>query len=153
VLLLFIFPEVMTVFTLVSSLSAVLVIYTWSTILVAYLGYRRRHPERHARASFRLPGGVPMAWLSLAFLLFVLVLLALQPDTRMALYAMPLWFAGLAIAYRRLAGRGQASQPPSQPLNPGATCRRSLLQICIRVATLVRWRARGAGPYSRFALQ
>ncbi|MDH0730134.1 amino acid permease [Pseudomonas sichuanensis] len=114
VLLLFIFPEVMTVFTLVSSLSAVLVIYTWSTILVAYLGYRRRHPERHARASFRLPGGVPMAWLSLAFLLFVLVLLALQPDTRMALYAMPLWFAGLAIAYRRLVGRGQGL-PATQP--------------------------------------
>ncbi len=42
-----------------------------------------------------------MAVTSLVFLGFVLVLLALEPDTRMALCVMPLWFVFLLLAYRR----------------------------------------------------
>ena len=41
-----------------------------------------------------------MAWCSLAFLGFVLGLLALRPDTRLALCVMPGWFIWLAIAYQ-----------------------------------------------------
>jgi D-serine/D-alanine/glycine transporter len=44
--------------------------------------------------------GVPMAWFSLGFLAFVLGLLALRPDTRLALCVMPAWFIWLGIAYR-----------------------------------------------------
>lgn len=40
-----------------------------------------------------------MAWFSMAFLGFVLGLLALRPDTRIALMVMPAWFIWLAIAY------------------------------------------------------
>jgi D-serine/D-alanine/glycine transporter len=47
-----------------------------------------------------MPGGVPMAWFSLAFLRFALCLLALRPDTRIALLVMPGWFIWLAIAYQ-----------------------------------------------------
>jgi D-serine/D-alanine/glycine transporter len=47
-----------------------------------------------------MPGGVPMAWFSLAFLGFVLCLLGLRPDTRFALMVMPGWFVWLAIAYQ-----------------------------------------------------
>ncbi|WP_460422104.1 amino acid permease [Pseudomonas sp. ZL2] len=106
VMLLFIFPEVMTVFTIVSTISAILVIFTWSTILVAYLCYRRARPDLHARSIYKMPGGVVMAWVALGFLLFVLSLLALKPDTRLALCVMPLWFVGLALAYWRVQGRG-----------------------------------------------
>ena len=42
-----------------------------------------------------------MAVTSLVFLGFVLVLLALEPDSRMALCVMPLWFVFLLLAYRR----------------------------------------------------
>ena len=51
--------------------------------------------------------GVAMAWVTLGFLAFVLSLLALKPDTRLALCVMPLWFVGLAIAYQRTRGREQ----------------------------------------------
>ncbi|KIH82986.1 D-serine/D-alanine/glycine transporter [Pseudomonas batumici] len=47
-----------------------------------------------------MPGGVLMAWFSLAFMGFVLCLLALRPDTRIALMVMPGWFIWLAIAYQ-----------------------------------------------------
>ncbi|MNN63604.1 D-serine/D-alanine/glycine transporter [compost metagenome] len=99
--LLFIIPEVMTVFTLISTISAILVLFTWSMILAAYLAYRKRNPAAHQASLFKLPGGVPMAVTTLAFLGFVLVLLALEPDTRMALCAMPVWFVFLLVAYRR----------------------------------------------------
>jgi D-serine/D-alanine/glycine transporter len=100
VLLLFIIPEVITAFTIVSTVSAILVIFTWSTILASYIAYRKARPDLHAQSRYKMPGGVPMAWFSLAFLAFVLCLLALRPDTRLALCVMPAWFIWLAIAYQ-----------------------------------------------------
>lgn len=41
--LLFVIPEVMTVFTLVSTISAVMIIVTWSLILLSYFAYRRQN--------------------------------------------------------------------------------------------------------------
>ena len=90
----------MTAFTIVSTVSAILVIFTWSTILASYIAYRKKRPELHAQSAFKMPGGVPMAWISLAFLGFVLCLLGLRPDTRIALMVMPGWFVWLAIAYQ-----------------------------------------------------
>lgn len=97
--LLFVIPEVMTVFTLISTVSAILVIFTWSMILASYISYRRKDPKAHHQSRFKMPGGAPMAWGTLAFLVFVLGLLALKPDTRVALYVMPLWFIFLLVAY------------------------------------------------------
>lgn len=112
--LLFIIPEVMTVFTLISTVSAILVIFTWSMILAAYIAYRKKNPAAHLRSSFKLPGGVATAKLTLAFLFFVLGLLTLKPDTRVALFAMPLWFMFLLVMYqrRKLARPTAATQTP-----------------------------------------
>jgi D-serine/D-alanine/glycine transporter len=98
--LLFVVPEVMTAFTIVSTVSAILVIFTWSTILASYIAYRKKRPDLHAKSHYKMPGGVPMAWFSLAFLVFVLCLLALRPDTRLALCVMPVWFIWLGIAFQ-----------------------------------------------------
>ncbi|MBV4476826.1 amino acid permease [Pseudomonas botevensis] len=105
VTLLFVMPEVMTVFTLISTISAILVIFTWSMILASYIAYRKKAPAAHQKSAFKSPGGVPMAAITLVFLLFVLCLLALREDTRLALYFMPLWFIFLLFAY----GRSKAS--------------------------------------------
>ena len=100
----------MTAFTIVSTVSAILVIFTWSTILASYIAYRKKRPDLHAKSTYKMPGGVPMAWFSLGFLAFVLCLLALRPDTRLALYVMPVWFIWLAIAYQiRTPFSGQPS--------------------------------------------
>lgn len=101
--LLFVIPDVMGVFTLVSTISAVMVVVTWSLILLSYLAYRRTNPEAHQRSTFKLPGGKFTAVLSLVFLLFVLCLLSLEADTRTALYIMPFWYIGLLLAYQRSA--------------------------------------------------
>lgn len=101
--LLFAIPDIMVIFTLVSTISAVMVIVTWSLILLSYFAYRRSNHEAHLRSTFKLPGGRFTAGISLTFLMFVLCLLALEPDTRTALYVMPIWYIGLLLAYRHNA--------------------------------------------------
>jgi len=95
----YVIPDLVTAFTLVTTLAAVLFMFVWSLILVAYMAYRKKRPELHAASKYKMPGGVFMCWVCLAFFAFVLVLLALESDTRQALMASPVWFAILGIGY------------------------------------------------------
>ncbi|MDV5141676.1 amino acid transporter [Chimaeribacter arupi] len=99
-LLLFLVPNVMTLFTIVSTLAAILVIYSWGMILLAYLVYRKRRPDLHQQAIFKMPAGIFLCRLSLLFFLFSLVIMVFDPDTRIALFSMPLWFILLAVIWR-----------------------------------------------------
>jgi L-asparagine transporter-like permease len=47
-----------------------------------------------------MPGGAAANWLVVAFLLIVAAMFALDPDTRVALYVAPFWFALLGVGYR-----------------------------------------------------
>ncbi len=99
VALIYLIPNVMTVFTLVTTVSAILFMFVWSIILCSYLVYRKKFPEKRKTSSFRMPGGSFMCWVVLAFFGFILVLLTLQEDTRQALTVTPLWFLLLAIGW------------------------------------------------------
>ncbi len=99
VALVFLIPNLVTAFTLITTVSAVLFMFVWSLILVSYLVYRRQRPRQHATSIYKMPGGTPMCWACLAFFVFVLVLLSLRPDTRAALIATPAWFVLLWIGY------------------------------------------------------
>lgn len=112
--LLYIMPDVVAAFTLVTTLAAILFMFVWSMILVAWLRYRRLRPELRARSRYRLPGGAAACWACLGFFVFVLVLLALKDDTREALLASPAWFVLLAIAYQ-LRRAPVGTVPPLSP--------------------------------------
>ncbi|MBK0032842.1 amino acid permease [Erwinia sp. S43] len=99
-LLLFLVPNVMTLFTVVSTLAAILVIYSWAMILIAYLVYRKRRPDLHQRSTFKMPAGIAMSWLTLLFFLFSLVVMVFDADTLTALCTMPLWFILLEWVWR-----------------------------------------------------
>ncbi|RTF99453.1 amino acid permease [Serratia marcescens] len=99
-LLLVLVPNVMTLFTIVSTVAAILVVYSWGMILVAYLVYRQKRPDLNAASHFKMPGGVAMAWLTLAFFAFTLVLMVFDSDTLIALCSMPLWFTTLGLIWR-----------------------------------------------------
>jgi D-serine/D-alanine/glycine transporter len=105
--LVYVIPDLVKVFTLVTTLAAVLFMFVWSLILSAYIAYRRKRPHLHEASDYKMPGGVFMCWVCLAFFVFVLVLLSLQPDTRQALLASPAWFVLLAVSY---AWRGRRLQ-------------------------------------------
>ena len=88
------------VFTIVTSVALVGTFWTWGIILVAHANYRRAVAAgRAAPAPFRMPGAPLANYLVLAFLLLVTVMLAGKPDTRVALYVAPVWFAALSIGY------------------------------------------------------
>jgi D-serine/D-alanine/glycine transporter len=79
-------------------------------IVVSYLAYRRRHPQRHADSTYQMPGGVPMCWAVLAFFGFVIWTLTTETETAIALTWFPLWFAVLAAGWlivRRRPGRAE----------------------------------------------
>lgn len=93
-------PNTMEAFTLASSLCVILFISVWGMIMVCYLRYRKLRPELHAQSTFKMPGGIWMSYIVLAFLMFTLVILALEPDTLKALYISPLWLIFLALTYQ-----------------------------------------------------
>jgi D-serine/D-alanine/glycine transporter len=97
--LVYVIPDVVTAFTLVTTLAAVLFMFVWSLILCAYMAYRRKRPQLHQASKYKMPGGVVMCWVCLAFFAFVIVLLTLQTDTREALLASPIWFLLLGASY------------------------------------------------------
>ncbi|NIF20621.1 D-serine/D-alanine/glycine transporter [Candidatus Pantoea multigeneris] len=99
VALIYLIPNVMTVFTLVTTVSAILFMFVWTIILCSYLVYRKKHPQRHAASTFKMPLGTLMCWVVMAFFVFVLVLLTLEDDTRQALMVTPLWFVILAVGW------------------------------------------------------
>ena len=105
---------VMRAFQLISSVSSILVLFIWSLIMVAYIMYRRKFPQAHAQASFRVPGAVFMPWVVLVFFLGMIAILALDEETRIALVLTPLWFIALAVVWRlRFAGRPAVVKTPA----------------------------------------
>ena len=95
-------PNTIEAFTLASSLCVILFISIWSLIMVCYLRYRKLNPELHTKSTFKMPGGIWMSYIVLAFLLFTLVILSLEPDTLKALIISPLWLVILAVTYHVL---------------------------------------------------
>ena len=100
-LLNYIFPNATLVFTYVTTISTVLFIIVWALIIWAYINYHRKNPELHKKAKFKLPGGKYMAFIILAFFLFVFCLLFVNATTRNAIFLTPIWFIILGIMYLR----------------------------------------------------
>ena len=98
------------VFTIVTSVALIGTLWTWGIILVSHVNYRRAVAAgRAAPAPFRMPGAPIANWVVLAFLVLVTVMLARDPDTRVALYVAPVWFALLGVGY--LLSRRVATAP------------------------------------------
>jgi len=91
--------SVMGAFVVVTSLGSVIVVFTWSMIMVSYLAYRRRRPQLHATSTFKMPGARFMPYVVLVFFALMLVALAQADDTRLGLYVAPIWFVVLGVAW------------------------------------------------------
>ncbi len=100
VVLNYVMPE--SVFIMITSISTFCFIYIWAIIVVCHLKYRKQRPELAKQSSFKMPLYPFMNYLILAFFLFILVVLALQSDTRIALMFTPFWFILLWAFYSML---------------------------------------------------
>lgn len=99
VVLIYLIPNVVTVFTMVTTVSAILFMFVWSIILCSYMVYRKQRPHLHEKSIYKMPLGKLMCWVCLAFFVFVIVLLTLEADTRQALMVTPLWFIILGLGW------------------------------------------------------
>ncbi|MFD4367076.1 D-serine/D-alanine/glycine transporter [Rhodococcus sp. NPDC058521] len=99
IVLLFSGESVIDAFTLVTTISTLLFIFVWTMILASYLVYRRRRPHLHETSNFKMPGGVVMCWVVLAFFVFIIWALTQEEDTLQALLVTPVWFVVLGVAW------------------------------------------------------
>ncbi|MHA6204280.1 amino acid permease [Dyella soli] len=99
VLLNYLLPE--DIFKKMMSVLSFNTVWTWSMVLLAHYSFRRwqrRHGE--APMPFRLRWWPLSGVVCLAFLAFVVVMLGVSPDTRVALYVGAIWIASLSAAYK-----------------------------------------------------
>lgn len=92
--------DVIQAFTIVSSVASTLILFIWSMILLSYIAYTRKHPDRHASSKFKMPFPKVLPWVVLAFFAFIVVTLMLADDTRLALLCTPIWFLGLTVMWQ-----------------------------------------------------
>lgn len=98
--LLFAGDGVVAAFTFVSSMCATMILFTWGSIVVSYIVYRKRFPERHASSGFKMPLSRIMPWGVLVFFAFIAGTLLYGEDTRPPFLATPLWFLLLAVLWQ-----------------------------------------------------
>ncbi len=90
------------VFVWVTSIALIGTLWTWGIIMVAHRNYRLAVDAGRVKGStYRMPGAPYVNWIVVAFLLFVSAMLERDPDTRIALYVAPFWFALLGIGYMK----------------------------------------------------
>lgn len=107
VVLLYAGDSIIEVFTIVTTISALLFIFIWSIILASYIQYRRKRPDLHEQSTFKLPGGRASVAMVFAFFAFILWALAQEQDTAVALKITPVWFVFLGIVYLAIRKKRQ----------------------------------------------
>lgn len=109
VILNYLVPE--KAFTYVTSVSTAAGIWTWAMILISHILYRRAlQAGRLSPSSFPSPGGAVSSAIALAFLIFVMVLVAIDEEARVSLYVGAGWGVVLAIGWAVLKQRGPRPQ-------------------------------------------
>jgi amino acid transporter, AAT family len=92
-------------FAYITSIATVCGLFVWAMVIYSHLRYRRAiNVGRLSEGKFRMPLSPGGNWFVLGFLAMVLVLLAFNHDTRIALYVTPVWVVVMVIGY--FASRG-----------------------------------------------
>ena len=108
VVLQYIMPE--SVFVFITSISTFCFIFIWAIITICHLKYRKNNPEVAAANKFKMPLYPIINYIILAFFAFVLVSLALNGETRVALFVTPVWFIMLGVIYKVYKGRAKEEE-------------------------------------------
>jgi D-serine/D-alanine/glycine transporter len=114
VILNYIMPE--GVFVLITSISTFCFIYIWAIIVICHMRYRKTNPELAAKSKFKMPLYPIINYIILAFFAFIIVVLALNKETRVALFVTPVWFIALGMIYRILKSKKKNEEYPERNL-------------------------------------
>ncbi len=94
----YIVPE--GVFVMITSVATFCFLYIWATITICHMKFVKARPDLAAKSKFKMPLFPYLNYLVLAFFAFVLVTLAFNPATRVALLVTPVWFVILLAIYQ-----------------------------------------------------
>ncbi|SFH09105.1 L-asparagine transporter [Desulfotomaculum arcticum] len=98
------------VFIYITSVATFGALFVWAIILLVQIKYRSGlSPQEIKNLRYPMPWYPVSSYLSLAFLVFVLVILAFDPSTRVALYVGPVWLVLLLVSYYALGMNKQDS--------------------------------------------
>ncbi|MHC9295968.1 D-serine/D-alanine/glycine transporter [Mycobacterium sp. LTG2003] len=97
--------SIIEAFTIVTTISSLCFMFVWSIILISYLTYRKRRPALHEASKFKMPGGIVMCYVVLAFFVFLVWAFTQKQDTLQALLVTPIWFIVLGVAWAVLRRR------------------------------------------------
>ncbi|MDQ1147247.1 AAT family amino acid transporter [Bacillus sp. SORGH_AS 510] len=104
------------VFTWVTSIATFGAIWTWAIILLSQLRYRKTLKQSEVKSlKYKVPFFPYTSYIALAFLAFVIGLMAYNPDTRIALVIGPLFLILLvAVYYLKGFHKKESLQPSSK---------------------------------------
>ncbi|MCQ1950747.1 MULTISPECIES: amino acid permease [Arthrobacter] len=92
-------PE--SLFTIIASIATFATVWVWLMILLSHIAMKREIKRRNLPASeFGVPFWPAASYAALAFMVFIVVLLGIMPDTRVALIVGAVWIVLLFAAYR-----------------------------------------------------
>jgi AAT family amino acid transporter/D-serine/D-alanine/glycine transporter len=88
-------------FAYITSIGTVGAVWTWMIIMFAHLKYHQQvKAGKIKRSHFQMPGAPFTNWIVIIFLAVVIILLAFNDETRIALIVGPIWFIVLTIGYQ-----------------------------------------------------
>ncbi|MCC9198295.1 amino acid permease [Arthrobacter sp. zg-Y820] len=92
-------PE--NLFKIIASIATFATVWVWLMILLSHIAMKREIKRRGLPASeFGVPFWPFASYAALAFMVFIVVLLGIMPDTRVALVVGMIWIGLLFVAYR-----------------------------------------------------
>ena len=88
------------VFAYVTSVATFAGVFSWFMILLAQMKFRKSlTPEQVKKLKFPMRGYPFTNYISIAFLVFIVIVMCLSPDTRVAVIVGPLWLLILVAYY------------------------------------------------------
>ncbi|MFJ8827251.1 amino acid permease [Streptomyces sp. NPDC102467] len=97
-------------FNYVVSFATISGMWAWIVILICQIRYRIKSDRGDLpKSEFRAPGGIWASILSLAFIAMVIVMMGIDKDARVSLYAAPVWGVILGVSYFVLRKRNPQS--------------------------------------------
>ncbi|RII32910.1 amino acid permease [Clostridium chromiireducens] len=115
VILNFVMPE--GVFVLITSISTFCFIYIWAIIVICHMKYRKTNPELASKSKFKMPLYPIINYIILAFMAFIIVVLALNEETRVSLFVTPVWFIALGVIYKMLKSKKKSGEEAQRNLS------------------------------------
>ncbi|WJP97895.1 amino acid permease [Macrococcus bovicus] len=92
-------PGADKIFVYVYSASILPGMVPWFMILLSHMQFRKKHPELIENHPFKMPGAPVTNWLTIGFLVLVLIFMLINPDTRVSVIIGFVFLAVVTAAY------------------------------------------------------